>query len=322
MRRLRLLALACGCATVIAGTVSAHAATITGTGGARYVAMGDSYSSGEGNPPFESNVGGGCDRSISGAYADLIAADLGLANNGTAFDFEACGGATTGDLWPGAGDARGNTAFTTYQETGLVAGEAGLGPNTKLVTLTIGGNDVGIGTAAAECIIGGCIDPSLSIFANIRNAVQNIAALQKTLVATYDSIKTAAPNAAIYVLGYPALFTDNWIENSLPGCLANTGLTAGSIAWLYQRELQLDGVVKAAATQAGVHFVDPNATGTAYSFAGHGICSSSPWFHPLWQNLLPFSDLVYTFHPTVAGQQALAAALVAAGATNLATASN
>ncbi len=52
--------------------------------GARYVALGDSYSAGEGNLPFSD--GGGpdkCDRSQSGSYAQIIAQDLGLSSGGT-----------------------------------------------------------------------------------------------------------------------------------------------------------------------------------------------------------------------------------------------
>ncbi len=221
--------------------------------------------------------------------------------------------APAGDFWSGSSDARGK-ALSGYEETGLAPGEAGLGTNTRLVTLTFGGNDVGFAHVLLACVLTSCPEPAGLADGQVRHATHDIAALQETLRATYSEIQQKAPNAKghIYVLGYPDIFGTDAALNGSAACLASTGLDTGSISWLYQRQQQLNAVIKAAAQTAGVHYVDPNASGAPYSFLGHSICAGQSWFHPLYANI--FHDS-FSFHPTMTGQGEMAAALVAAGAT-------
>src|SRR5918997_1009661 len=87
-----------------------------------YDALGDSYASGYGVPPY-----GACGRSQS-AYAVQLDGRQRIALD----DFVACAGATT---------------------TSMVAGGqlAALDADTDLVTLTIGGNDIGWSQAVQAC---------------------------------------------------------------------------------------------------------------------------------------------------------------------------
>ncbi|HSW78005.1 MAG TPA: hypothetical protein VLG36_04360 [Candidatus Chromulinivoraceae bacterium] len=99
---------------------------------ATYVAMGDSFSSGEGNSPFEygtdiPNVDT-CHQS-SVAYPRLLQNDASLNLGTTAF--VACSGATTSAI--------------TSAYNNEVPQAAALSNSTQKVTLTIGGNDVGFG---------------------------------------------------------------------------------------------------------------------------------------------------------------------------------
>jgi protocatechuate 3,4-dioxygenase beta subunit len=293
-----------------------------GTSGAEYVALGDSYSSGEGNPLFyDGGAPNGCDRSEQGSYADMIAQHLGLSYQdptnqaSTQFRFVACSGATTGDLW--SSPDRGAKGITPELDA--------LGTNTRLVTVTVGGDDVHFADVLEECIggtlltarflTGACDEdgyPAAAAFGNLRHASSNIAALENTLWLTYMQIRAKAPNARIYVLGYPDIFAH---ENFLNfGCPAASGMDSAANNWLTDLQTQLDAAVKQAADDAGVHYVDPNAPGPNWSFLGHDICAGDSWFHPLYQELLTRN---YAFHPKVAGQQAMAQALEAAGATNV-----
>src|SRR5579859_7295943 len=104
--------------TTVAATAAAIAFTATSAqaAGAVYAALGDSYSSGLGAGNYGSS--GSCYRS-SGAYGQLWTNNYSPAS----FDFAACSGATTTDVI--------NTQAPT------------LSSSTSLVSITIGGNDVG-----------------------------------------------------------------------------------------------------------------------------------------------------------------------------------
>jgi len=145
-----------------------------GQPGLTYVALGDSFSSGEGNPVPATTWSGWvdhdgvttgtpaandeCDRS-SLAYPEVVARAMRLPKHaawglrsGTLVDL-ACSGATTRDVW-------GSSPATSYHLAGATGdhGEAvqladaeGLA-QAKLVTVSIGGNDVSFSALATGCL--------------------------------------------------------------------------------------------------------------------------------------------------------------------------
>jgi GDSL-like Lipase/Acylhydrolase family/Carboxypeptidase regulatory-like domain len=270
--------------------------------GAPYVALGDSFSSGEGNPPFEakSNTASNkCHRSLGHAYPLTLASSLGLS--GPFIAFVACSGATTGNIWSGPDPPE------DYSKDPEPHQLNSLSRATRVVTLTAGGDDIGFPTVLTECVIWAC--PVAALFSSpVKNADRDIANLRPTLEKTYREVRRVAPNAKVYVLGYPYVFPLD------PSLLADTatcikaGLVLGSLSWLAPREVALDDVIKNAATSAGVTYIDPNAPGKPYSFLGHDVCSSSSWFN----NLINSDPTEYSFHPNHTGQAELAAALSSA----------
>ena len=106
-----------------------------------------------------------------------------------------------------------------------------------------------------------------------------------------NAVKAKAPDARVYVTGYPLLF-----HAPAPGSLqeAVNGLTLG-----------LNAVISGAAdaTDAGgperAQYVD-----VAGAFLGHGIGSGDPWID--YNPFVPGPD---NFHPNAAGYQAYYAAL-------------
>ena len=281
-----------------------------GTGA--YVALGDSYSSGHGNPPFDP-AGGGCDRSISYAYPDIIAKDLKLSASNHAFRFQACSGAVTDDI--------------TSQDSAL-------GPNTKLVTITVGGDDVHFKDVLIDCMAASAASAAAALrhlsLPNVctermsrlgpgvlRNAVSDIHALKAKLEQTYLIIQRHARAASnhIYVLGYPDVFPPD--GKASPTCPATTVLAPESIEWLAKLQNDLNDTVKSAADRTGVVYVDPNVANRPYSFLGHDVCAlGRAWFHlPVTSTLA--LNAFGAFHPTRAGQQALANSLIANGATKV-----
>jgi hypothetical protein len=265
----------------------------------RYVALGDSFSSGDGNPPYEpESVTQGCKRSAANAYPDVIAKDLGLSASQAGFDFAACSGAKVDEI----------------QADQL----SGLGNATRLVTMTAGGDTVGFAPVLKACILyhyrhllsdTSCAS-NASAPPDVRNAKTNIQALLGSLEALDREVRSRAPGAAshIYVLGYPDLFP-------LPSKVTNgcSGLNKASVLWLSERQTELNNVVSAAARAERLNYVNPNEPGKPYSFEGHDICSAHPWFHTVVSALAGSTPL----HPNQEGQHRLAEALADAGATKV-----
>ena len=163
----------------VAGLALAAAAVTSPAAAAsplEYDALGDSYASGYGVPPYSAT----CGRSQS-AYAvrldRLKKIDLD--------DFVACAGATT----------------TTLVSGGQLAA---LDTDTDLVTISIGGNDVRWGDAVGACL-GGTDAQCTTALATARAAVTN--ALPGLLDSVYAQISSSAPNAHVVVTGYPRLFS-------------------------------------------------------------------------------------------------------------------
>ncbi|MFE5512654.1 MULTISPECIES: SGNH/GDSL hydrolase family protein [unclassified Streptomyces] len=155
-------------------------ASATAAAGARYVALGDSYSSGVGAGSYLSDSGS-CQRS-SKAYPSLWAA----ANAPASFAFTACSGATTGTVKSGQ--------------------LAPLNSSTTLVSVTAGGNDVGFANVMQTCV--------LQSEATCVNAVNNAIAqvngtLPGSLSSLYGAIRSRAPQARVVVLGYPRFYQLN-----------------------------------------------------------------------------------------------------------------
>jgi lysophospholipase L1-like esterase len=225
--------------------VPASAAT-----GIRYVALGDSYSSGTGTGQYDS-ASGSCNRS-SLAYPSLWSS----AHRVAAFSFVACSGATTDDV-------------LRTQVSALTA-------STTLVTVSVGGNDVGFGDVVTTCTIGGDQDCANAV-QKAETAVRNT--LPAKLNRTYAAIRHAAPSAKVVVIGYPRLFATGicWLS-------AAKRTTLNSAADL------LATTISGRAAAAHFTFVDGRA-----AFAGHGICAGTPWINGVtW----PVSD---SYHPNRAG---------------------
>lgn len=253
LRRLRRLAVAMVVAAVPVVALAALASPAQAAAPVDYVALGDSYSSGVGAPPY---LSGGCNRS-NNSYA----AQWANTHSVSSFSFPACGGATTADV----------------QATQVASVTAA----TDLVTISIGGNDVGFADTMVSCTLGGdstCV-----------NAVNNgIAATNNTLPgrldATYAAIKARAPLARVIVLGYPRLISPT-------GSCGLFNLSTTKRTALNNGADVLSTVIGARAAAAGFTYLDARGP-----FSTHGACGSSPWINGL--NLFALGD---SYHPNTAG---------------------
>ncbi|MFE3519357.1 SGNH/GDSL hydrolase family protein [Streptomyces sp. NPDC059166] len=218
-------------------TAPAHAQTSAYDSTTKYVAMGDSYSAGVGGATTDLD----CGRSPQG-YPALWAKAHGI----TSFTDVTCGGAVTVDV--------------------LSKQLSGLSADTDVVTITIGGNDTGWGEKVLTCLQSG----DAACTAAVDQAVANMPAVGSKVDATYAAIKNAAPNADVYVLGYPNLFE----------------ATASCSVWIAPNQFQrkelnrfaraLNQTLSASVAKAGFRFVDAQPF-----FAGHAVCSSKSWIYPI-----------------------------------------
>jgi lysophospholipase L1-like esterase len=196
---------------MLAFAVPAPAAT------GKYVALGDSYSSGTGAGSYS---GGSCKRSAR-AYAQLWA----NSHAPSAFSFVACNGARTADV-------------LNNQISAVTA-------DTALVTISIGGNDAGF----ADVMIT-CNTSSDSTCVQRNNEAQNFArtTLPGRLDGVYDAIRSRAPSAQVIVVGYPRMYRLGG------GCIL--GLSDTKRAAINQSADVLAQVVSGRAAAFGFRFLD------------------------------------------------------------------
>ena len=284
--------------------------------GSTYVALGDSFSAGDGNlasgwvnqagvADGSGQAADGCNRS-SLSYPALTSTWLNSQKNlpPMSLSFLACSGGTTTDVWsqsPSAtnGLAGASGAHGEGQQLGATAQLA----SARIVTITAGGNDLKFSDVLKNCVLSWNHDCNAqSNDGWIAKLSQNIQTLSASLFQTYRAIENAAPNAAIYVVGYPNLFD----SATTTGC---QGLSGSAISYLAAMEANLNAVVSSAAARAGAHFVDLNS-GTG-SFVGHDLCQSASkkWFNGLNATCTPSSWQISTcgavFHPNADGQNAI-----------------
>jgi lysophospholipase L1-like esterase len=219
-----------------------------------YVALGDSYSSGLGAGAYDP-ASGDCSRSPH-AYPALWAA----SNAPATFTFVACSGATTSDV--------------RAEQLPALTGAA------DLVTLTVGGNDVGFAPVLTACVIGddatcdGALDTSRFLID---------AWLPHALAGLYADVSEAAPGATVVVLGYPRPFD--------PAAPALGNLEPDEQQRMNRLAERLNDRTEAAAARAGFRFASVEEP-----FATHGVGATDPWLAGL---TLPLNE---SFHPNAAGQ--------------------
>ncbi|WP_166787777.1 MULTISPECIES: SGNH/GDSL hydrolase family protein [Cryobacterium] len=169
-----------------------------------YVALGDSFTAGQGAPPYVSD-GTACLRSKRASYPAFAAlvSPYRLTSN------RACSGASTADV---------------------PAQLLGVSPATALVTLTVGGIDAGSNIVLAACAPS---PASLVCLGAIDNSMAQLALLPPKLVGAYTAVASALPQARIAVLSYPRQFKPGFtplgdVLNTATDAL-NTAI-AGSVA--------------------------------------------------------------------------------------------
>lgn len=273
---LTLAASGLAAASVVSTATAADAARQTSTF-SPYVALGDSYAAGP-NIPNPKGFPPGCLRSNHN-YATDVADELGLKLTDVT-----CSGATTSDM-TGAQKVPFGSNPPQFDA---------LSKSTRLVTVTIGGNDAGVLSLAVTCARLALTDLNGSPCQRaegdtFRKRIQDTA---PKVAAVVRGIHDRAPNAKIAVVDYLRVLPHQ------DGCFPLDPFAKGDIPWLDGLEQQLNDVLSDAAHRAHAVFVDAYAQS-----AGHDSCQpvGTEWVEPATPRA-PAAPL----HPNAAGMQAVA----------------
>ncbi|MFI0809301.1 SGNH/GDSL hydrolase family protein [Streptomyces echinatus] len=270
-----------GCALVAAGTAPAAAHPAGHGRDVAYVALGDSYTSGPGIP---TQVDADCARSDHN-YPSLVAA----RHRTTALTDVSCGGATTAEMWQAQG---GNPPQLDA-----------LDRHTDLVTLQIGGNDVGFGTIIGTCARLAAQDPSGNPCERSYKA-SGYDQLALTVLRTAPKvdrvlrdIRARAPHARVVVVGYPDLLPDDG-----SGCFPQVPFARKDFPYLRDTEKRLNLMLRLVAGLNRAEYVD-----TYGPTVGHDMCKAPAdrWIEPL-QPASPAAPA----HPNAQGEAAMAQAVL------------
>lgn len=262
-----------------------------------YVALGDSFQSGEGAYRYEDS-GNACHRSQN-AYP------YRLVNSGLvpyALDFKACSGAKIADV-----DEGGNFQNERAQVDALA-------DSTELVTLGIVGNDLNFGSIIKQCVIQGgaslalpltspvnaCRDWRGSAVRESLTSLEN-GKLRGELDGLYTNVRSKARNAKVVVFTYPQFFnepstTRGQLARLLVPCQAIRG---SDQSWINDSISRANAAISSLARSKGFRVVD--LTG-AFSLQNRGICSSNPAMNGIvWTSKGRVAN--ESFHPNSDGHE-------------------
>lgn len=273
-----------------------------------YVALGDSYSSGEGADDYLEGTND--DDATKEAINDFNgwlwpgdphnnicrrSANAYSASVYNSFDFE-------GDYHFGA--CSGGVVRDYYEDN--TSDNEGEGPqrdhitdDTSLITMGMGGNDFGFGSVMKSCVLGGSCateEHAEEVDADIDAEIDKLAQLYR------DMESDAPPGARILIIGYPQMFPDP--EDITNG--SDSFIGEDEQAWLNERGVHANWAIQEAIRRSGtnVEFVD-----VADALSGHEVGTDDPWINDLdfgidggeWTN--PTSR--NSFHPNADGHAAI-----------------
>ncbi|UBU13129.1 SGNH/GDSL hydrolase family protein [Nonomuraea gerenzanensis] len=249
-----------------------------------YVALGDSAAAG---PLVPNQIHLGCLRSDRN-YPRLTAQAIGAAT----FRDATCSGAETEDM---------------YQPQSTELGDVppqldALSPDTTLVTVQIGANDVGLTDFIEDCLnllpppIGDACNDDYNVGGQDKWRVDTDA-LRPHLLTLVSDIRARAPQARIFMVGYGTYARRD-------GCYPRVPIIRADANYIRATLMYFNQMLAEQAAAAGVGFIDLQTPSV-----GHDPCASAGtrWIEPY----VPASPAA-PFHPNAAGMRGFAAAVTAA----------
>ncbi|MFJ9785225.1 SGNH/GDSL hydrolase family protein [Amycolatopsis sp. NPDC101161] len=257
------------------------------TGYHEYVALGDSWTADVfvTLPPTTEFTPLDCAQSTSD-YPHELAGALGVGT----FRDASCGGATTTDFTQPQKLPLGGTNPPQFDR---------LTATTDLVTVGIGGNDIGLASAVTKCLNPLPVSTCKAKFTaggvdQLENAVT---ATAPKIAASLWAIKERSPRARILLVNYLA-----GLPASGKGCWPVIPIADGDVAYLQAKFLSMNAMLARVAADNGVELVD-----TYSPTLGHDACQAPTVRYV--EGLIPISAsnpllLAFPFHPNGAGAAA------------------
>ncbi len=229
-----------------------------------YLALGDSFTSGEGAYDYFAETDtteNNCHLSHR-SYPYLIGQQLNLVQ----FNSAACSGAKIDNI----------TTFVQKQDIPSPNSMGRLLPgykkqiqyvhdqNPDVITVSIGGNDIGFGDIIKKCVGNFIADTCFKSHEDRLELVRRINRQFEPLTEMFTQLKQAVkPNGKIYAIGYPHIV--------MPGgdCALNVRLDEQEIIFAEQTIDYLNQIIELSANKAGVRYVD-----VSKAFHGHRMCEN------------------------------------------------
>ncbi|MFD3684355.1 SGNH/GDSL hydrolase family protein [Nocardiopsis sp. NPDC058631] len=256
-----------------------------------YVALGDSYSSGDGAGDYDPETAepGGCWRSEN-AYPHIIGEEFDFSGS---LAFYACSSHKGKDMLSEVGAPESQIERVTE--------------NTSLVTIGIGGNDLGFTPVLRTCIVRMPLLESSVCVGQEEELESRMDAFEETLAEVLGEIRDRAPDARVLVLGYPRLFPEE------PSGMYYT-LTVSDQVWLNSVAQRFNERIR-----DGVYAVDGDVYGgrgtgsveyvnTFSALNGYEVSAEESWLNGIVLGQLGEGLRVdrASFHPTAMGQMSIA----------------
>ncbi|MQY05988.1 SGNH/GDSL hydrolase family protein [Actinomadura macrotermitis] len=278
-----LLKKALGLGAAVAAVLALGAPAQAAPSGGGYVALGDSFTAG----PLIPNPAGrpaGCMRSDHN-YPSLVAARIGARLTDVS-----CSGAETTDM-------------TAPQRTSLGVNPPQLNAltrRTRLVSLGIGGNDLGFSEITVACGLASVTDPlGAPCTARFGDRIaRRVDAVAPKVAAVLAGIRRRAPRARVLVVGYLRLVP------GAPGCWPAVPIARGDLAFLDGAERRLNRMLAEQARAVGATFVDTYRGGL-----GHDMCARPG---RKWVEGIVLTSPAAPVHPNQAGMREVARRVTAA----------
>lgn len=243
-----------------------------------YLGMGDSFASGEGT----FNYIDGTETDLNQCHQSVFSYPYLVSREVSSVASVACSGATIDNIIgddPNNEDNQLKDVFDRdLQQTqiaeakrenipGILQQRAFLkSHNPQLVTISVSGNDVGFSDIIKRCVLpfNNVSSSSQNCFQTYEDRLELVNVINNQfdrLVSTYKQLKSGDPTRRIYVIGYPQLVKADG------QCGINVRLSAEDTVFATQLVSYLNSVIRRAAQQTGVLYVD-----TENAFVGHRLC--------------------------------------------------
>lgn len=262
-----------------------------------YVALGDSFASGP-LVPVQVEQPWGCLRS-SFNYAHQMANELALELTDVT-----CSGASSKHMW----ETHGVSPEDEFAEYGAQFGYDGhpgnppqldaLRADTDIVTLQIGGNDIGFGGIATTCGEAAIRQTGCQAAVEAERPFERIAATAPKIRAVLEEIHLRSPEAQIFVLGYSGIFKIGPVAR----CEA-MGVDESDAQFLRGIQEALNAMIQSVADEEGLAHSDATTYVDVYGpSAGHTACDlpAIRWVEPL----VPVNAAA-PVHPNLGGMTAI-----------------